>query len=293
MYHNSTNASYLRKFPVSKTAAHNAKVIADLRGRLFWAYAWLCTSLALVPLGFCCPCGLAMAVGENSAGVAAVLAIASLLLPFVGLGGLLLMTGDRSKYVRGLELARVAESRKLRYTYQLKKKQYQFINAFSLLADPTDEFAIHFLAGKWRGLPFIALDYSHSYGRGAFALIYKATVFVLQEGFEDLPNFVLYPRGWIDKIGDMIKGSPLKLGSSKKFSKQFAVVTSEPARVASVFSADLIDWCLDEPDLTLEICNGKLLAYRWERTLSADDYEEFLDRLAELVDLLRPDEDEE
>ena len=48
-----------------------------------------------------------------------------------------------------------------------------------------------------------------------------------------------------------------------------------------------MDLCLDETNLTMEVCSGKLLVYRWERILDAGAYEEFLDCMVlDLADLM-------
>lgn len=78
---------------VGKNDDRNADSIADLNRRLLMANIILVGSIAMVPLGFFCPCGIAMACAEAAPGVSTVLAILSLLLPFVGFGAMLLMGG--------------------------------------------------------------------------------------------------------------------------------------------------------------------------------------------------------
>lgn len=94
---------------MGKNDDRNADSIADLKRRLMLANVILVGSIAMVPLGFFCPCGIAMACAEAAPGVSTVLAISSLLLPVVGLGAMLLMGGDRPKYKRGMALAEISQ----------------------------------------------------------------------------------------------------------------------------------------------------------------------------------------
>ncbi len=283
---------------MAKNDGKNAEAVGDLKRRLTMAYIILFGSIAAIPCGFLCPCGLALAVAESSSGLAAGLAIASLLFPFVGLAGLLLMTGDRSKYKRGLAVAEVAEAFNFKYTYQPKRKKHLFLNSFRLLADPDNEFASHLMTGKLDGIPVTALDYSHAYGIGTAASVYRASVVVLTEGFNAVPPFVLYPRGWLDKLGDLIMGRPLKFSASKAFNKTFALVSDEIAAIESLFSDDLVKLCLKEPNLMLEVRQGKLLAYQYETVLDTAAYEEFLELVGRIAGQMlneteEEDEDEE
>jgi hypothetical protein len=272
---------------VGKNDDKNAEVVGDLKRRLTMAYVILFSSIAMIPLGFICPCGISIALADASMGAAAGFGIASLLLPFVGLGGLLLMTGDRSKYVRGLAVAEVAESRRFRYAYEPKKKQYQFLRSFRLLDDPDDEFASHLMTGKIDKIPVTALDYSHAYGLGTAAIVYRATVVVFMGGFEQTPSFVLYPKGWLDKLRDLISGRPLKFSTSKAFNETFAIVGDEPSRIEAIFDERLVKLCLKEDNLMLEVRQGRLLAYCYETILTPDAYETFLDLVADIAAVLR------
>ena len=62
-------------------------------------------------------------------------------------------------------------------------------------------------------------------------------MFVFKEGFNQLPDFVLYPRGWMDALKDLITGSSLRF-SSKEFNKRFVVVNAMPDAVRDLFSRE-------------------------------------------------------
>ena len=186
-----------------------------------------------------------------------------------------------------MALAAIANSRRCRYTYAPKRKQHQFLGSFRLLADPDHELASHLMKGKLDGFPMTAMDYSHAYGHGAAATVYHATVVVLTEGFDAVPSFVLYPRDWLDKLSDFIKGRPLTFSPSKAFNKTFAVVGDDVSRIDELFSGRLVKFCLEEPNLTIEIRRGMLLVYCYETIIGTPGYEEFLDLVADLTELLR------
>lgn len=274
---------------MSKNSVDNASAIAGIRRKLAIANAVLIGSLALIPLGFLCPCGFSMIIFDTSAALATVCAISSFLLPFVGLGGLLLMAGDRSRYVRALAVAQVAQSRKLKYTYEPKSSKYRLLRSFRLFTGADHERAYNLMVGKMAQLPFFALDYSHAYGSGGSAIVYYASVTVFQAGFEGLPAFVLYPRGWFDKLSDFIAGAPLKFSPSKKFNKAFVVIGDERSAIENLFTDRFVELCLSEPNLTIELRDSMLVAYCYETLLDERRYEEFLDLLQDIAHELRKD----
>lgn len=79
----------------------NEAAVAELRRRLGRANAWRWFFLLLMPVGFFLPCSAGLILGSahpQAQGFTAPQAfgVAALVLPLVGLGGWLLMAGDRS-----------------------------------------------------------------------------------------------------------------------------------------------------------------------------------------------------
>ena len=85
----------------------NAAAVAVLRNRHSHEAGLFYFFLLLIPLGCVIPCILFGYLPQGTPGTAC--AIAGLGLPFVGLGGMLLMLGDRSRYGRSLGLAEQAD----------------------------------------------------------------------------------------------------------------------------------------------------------------------------------------
>jgi predicted Zn finger-like uncharacterized protein len=170
----------------------NNKEIRRLQKKSFRAMAWFTFWLCLMPLGLCGGCGLAMLIPNGT--IQAVLGMAGILAPFVGLGGVLLMLGDRGRYSRSLAFAKVANDLDLTYTEQPGRSQRRFLNDFNLFHDPTNDSGLNHMKGARKGATVVILDYSCSWGRGKWARHVGQTVFVFQDALNVNTEFVLCPR---------------------------------------------------------------------------------------------------
>src|SRR5436305_12746591 len=121
------------------SANHTAREISQLRKRRALARTLFFGSIAFMPLSCLGGCGLAMLIKQET--VQAVFGILGLLGPFVGLGGLLLMWSDRSRYGRSLDLALQAEEWGLAYSEQAPERKHDLLRDFQVFHDPTSDVA--------------------------------------------------------------------------------------------------------------------------------------------------------
>lgn len=274
-------------------ARQNRKSIDDVQQRYYRAEAIFFGSMLLMPLGFICPCGLAM---YGPPGLAPVFGIAGLLLPFVGLGGVLLMLGDRSRYRRALRLARLADELDLAHTYQPRKKDLAFVDPFLLLgmsrAADTEQ-GYNLLRGEWKGLPLQAVDYFFASPSlsGENTVASQQTVAVFTQGFKHLPNLVIAPQTWLDRVQKKLLGSGpgkgFKVPGEEEFSSLFLVAGMDRKAILASLSEELIDLFLEDRYLSLEVRDGMLLLFRRETVIRDGDYEEWLKQVGRVAKLLR------
>jgi hypothetical protein len=260
----------------------NANEIARVRNKRNRAQVIFFSCLALIPLSCLGGCGLAMLIPHETA--RAVFAGIGLLAPFLGLGGMLLMLGDRSRYGRSLDLALLGDELGLAYTEQPTRRQLREVRQFQVFREPTDDYSRNGLEGEFKKTPVVIMDYNCSWGRGRLAYVIAQTVLVFPEALPEAPDLILFPKGLLDKLADAVGlgGRPVRIPGEKQLNKAYGLFSEEEA--AALFTADVAEICLEERKLVLEVSGGSLLVY-WAETYIKPG--ELPDRLATAVKLKR------
>lgn len=267
----------------TKSSGGNEAVVAALRRRrnrvrtLFFAF------IALIPLGCVGPIALLRFVPGQ---MTTPLMIAALFLPFVGLGGMLLMLFDRGRYGRALAAAEQAERLGLRYTEKPAAPAYARLQSLQTFSNADGQVgAFNLLTGEAEGRPLSILDFAFAVGYGKGKTVYDQTVFLLERAVPGVPDFVLYPRSWHDKLAKLLGDEFLEVPGQPAFNRQFALRGDEEAVAA--FTPEVIQLCLAEEGVTLEAQGGLLAACRVGKRLDPGSYPRFADWMARTAAALR------
>jgi hypothetical protein len=246
---------------VRHSPAENASEIGRLRKRQAVVRSVLIGSLAFIPLGCLGGCGLSLLVPNDTA--RAVFGIFGVLAPFIGLGALLLMWGDRGRYGRSLELANQADALGLAFRERPTPEQYGPVKRFQLFAGPTHEFASNLLAGRHGGADVLVLDYSCAWGSGRWAYTVGQTVFIFEGAAAGVPDLIVSPKGVMDKLSEFVGlgGGPLPLPGQDAFNRAYALSAERGKEAVARFSPELAALCVKEDKLALEVSGGAVLAY--------------------------------
>src|SRR5579871_816752 len=169
-------------------AVDNAQEIDRLRKRRARTRALLYACIAFMPLS--CMGGLGLAALIHNDTVQAVFGITGVLGPFVGLGGLLLMWGDRGRYNRSLELALQADNLGLAYRERPTEAQLDLVKQFQMFHEPTHEFGLNVLEGSYQGASVLVMDYNCAWGHGSGASQDRQTVVIFPDAAGDVPEFI-------------------------------------------------------------------------------------------------------
>jgi hypothetical protein len=267
------------------SSGKNESTIAALRQRRGRLRLWLFIFIALMPVGCIGPFGLLMVVPDGTPKT--VLGILMLGLPFVGLGGMLLMLGDQSKAKRALALAEQAEEMGLLFTEKPKKGEYDWVRELKMYGNADDRArASNQLTGDNSGIDVTILDYSYVVGIGKYAQVYSQTLFVLHDVAQGLPDFILYPRGWLEALSALFGDRLIELRDHPGFSKRFAVQGDDAEAIRECLGEAAVQLCERYKDLTIEISEGLLAMHRHKRLAAANDYPEIVAYLGSLVKAL-------
>jgi hypothetical protein len=119
-------------------------------------------------------------------------------------------------------------------------------------------------------------------------LTYTQTVLVLHDAAQGVPIFILYPKRWTDRLAKMLGGKSLELPGEKKFNSAFVLSGVRQNDILERFtSGDMIDYCLDEPSLAMEVNSEDLTLFRDNTLLQPRQYEDFLKRAVKMAAILR------
>jgi hypothetical protein len=265
----------------------NAGEIRRLRRRKALTRSLLYGSMAFMPLSCLGGFGLAALVRQES--VQAVLFGFALLAPFVGLGGLLLMWGDRHRYGRSLDLALEADRLGLAYTEKPAEKQLNLFRSFQVFHDPTNEFALNRLAGRYQGALVVLLDYSCSWGPGRFAYVVRQTAIVLQAVLPRVPDLLLYPKSFMGQLAEAVGlgDRPVPVPGHKEFNGVYGLYAAQGKEAVACLTPALAALCVQEGTLVAEVSDGSLLVYWRETYLPPGELQARLDTALEVARLLR------
>lgn len=232
------------------------------------------------------PCVIGGIVGKFNQEVGPWIALSGLLWPIVGVAGVLIRWGDKKRAKRTLELAKLAESWNMRFTYRPQREQYAGLESFQLMADPHAQVARNMFEGAFQNSRLWALDYEFRYFLGVVNLVGKQTVVVLENGFERLPEFAIVPQNWAERLENSIMGKSFLqsfvVPGAHDFNHYFAVA-GDPAEVLPRLSPEAVQFFLQDKGLTLEVNAGRILLFRRENYLRPEEYGPFLRTAASLA----------
>ncbi len=255
----------------------NAREIARLRKKKNLTQTIFFGSIAFMLLS--CPGFFGLGAFIRNETIQMVFYATAIFGPFVGLGGMILMLGDRGRYGRSVELALQADELGLAFREQPSRRQVGEVSGFLAFQDHDDEHARNSLEGEYKKASLLIMDYNCSWGTGRYAHVIMQTVFVFPDALSAAPDLVLYPKGLLDKLADAVglRGRAITIPGEKQMNKEYGLYSDREKQAVALFTPDVVDACLEERKLVVEVNRGTLLVF-WSDTYvkSAD----LADRLA-------------
>ncbi len=269
------------------TVGENAREIARLRKKGKLTRILFISCIAFMPVSCLGGCGLALLIPHDA--TRAVLGMAGIFAPFVGLGGMLLMWGDRGRYGRSLDLALQADELGLTYTEQPTRRQLDVLRQFQVFHAPTNEYSRNYLEGEFENTEVVILDYSCSWGLGRYSHVIAQTVFVFPDAVQEAPDLSLFPKGVFDKLGEAIGlgGQPIPIPGATELNREYGLYSEVAKEAAALFTAEVAAAVLKERNLMLEVSRGTLLIFWSETYIKTGELQEKLATAIRLRKLLR------
>lgn len=178
-----------------------------------------------------------------------------------------------------------ALAQKLGMSFNSKKDRnlddrYEFLDA---LRNGHNRYASNIISGNYRERDFKIFDYHYQTGYGKNTHHYNFSFFImtLEKVF---PELKISKEGIFSKIGQALGFDDIDF-ESYEFSKQFCVRSKDKKFAYDVCNAKMIDYLLNNKDMTIEI-EHNAMALAFDRRLDAAKIEHNLGRLIEVRSLL-------
>ncbi len=195
---------------MNSTNQSNAAAIAQIKRRQGRLRLWLLLFVLMMPLGCIGPFSLFRLIPNDQVKLA--FGAAGLLLPFVGLGGTILMFSDRHKCKRPLALAGQADKMGLLFIEKPPRSYHDVLRHFQSFALADSVTVTNLLTGEMGGVTVSVIDYFIAAGSARYASVAQQTIVFLPRLPQAYLNFSsiqkvdwfgwrrLSPKSWVGLI---------------------------------------------------------------------------------------------
>jgi hypothetical protein len=254
----------------------NSAARATLSRRAWRVQIILLLCVLFIPVGCVTPLGVAQVyfpVGNVNQG----LVLAAVLLPFLGLGGILLMVGDWRRYGRALRFVQMADDKGLTYVEAPDSRVFSSFIALPLFRKGRDGSTEYLIVGDVEGFLVTVMDYSYSQEllsltHQKYAVSWTQTVVVVEMQTRRVPSLVIQPKGLLGALDEMLGiGTSLELPRQPDFNDHFRLISEDRDGARRCLDSTVVRRCLSRGELTLEMRGGYLAIYQTRRRAYADE----------------------
>lgn len=141
---------------------------------------------------------------------------------------------------------------------------------------------------SWLDSQIAVFDYQYTIQAGNTPVIYYQTVFFTQSKKLSLPQFLIRPEKFFDKVGKFFnRTQDIEYEENPEFSKQFLIQGEEESLVKETITEDLAHFFTIEKKWHLEGMNYFLVFYQHNKKLKPEVIEDFYKKGMKLFDWLK------
>ena len=158
--------------------------------------------------------------------------------------------------------------------------QYGFLDK---LRSGHSRYAYNIMSGDYKGRDIILFDYHYTTGSGKNRTNHNISCFILRME-KSFPELVICKEGLLSKIAQAAGYDDIDF-ESHEFSRKFCVRSKNKKFAYDVCNSRMIEYLLENPDLTIEI-QFDILAMTFRRRLRPERIGPNLDRLVHIRSLM-------
>jgi hypothetical protein len=157
----------------------------------------------------------------------------------------------------------------------VSKEQIPTFGAFRIFDSGYRRKAWNLMTGKTDGVAVLLFDYRYTAGSGRSSHTWTQTVAVFPEA-GGLPDLLLSPERWWDKIGDIFGHKDIPFEASPGFSKHYLLKGPDEIAIRTAFGAEALWFFEQHPGWSVEAKDGKLAIYRIKSRLKPEEMQTFI-----------------
>jgi hypothetical protein len=143
----------------------------------------------------------------------------------------------------------------------ISQEQIPTFGTFHLFSSGYRRKGRNLMTGKADGVAVLLFDYRYTSGSGRNSHTWKQTVAVFPEA-GGLPDFLLSPKHWWDKIGDIFGHKDIPFEASPDFSKHYLLKGPDEIAIRAAFDPEALWFFEQHPGWSVEAKDCKLAIYR-------------------------------
>ena len=131
------------------------------------------------------------------------------------------------------------------------------------------------MTGKAGGAAVSIFDYRYTTGGGKNSHTWTQTVAVFAEA-GGLPEFLLSPEHWWDKLGEILGQKDINFEASPEFSKHYLLKGPDESAIRAAFGAEALAFFGRHEGWSVEVKDGALAVYRASKRPKPEEMQPFV-----------------
>jgi hypothetical protein len=208
-------------------------------------------------------------------------AAATPLLPILAAGAAVVAVGAGIYFSYALEKKRTAALAdaclRLGFNFQptIPTEQAATFGTFHLFNRGHARKGSNLMTGKADGAAVSIFDYKYTTGGGKNSHTWRQTVAVFPEA-GGLPEFLLSPEHWWDKIGEILGHKDINFEASPEFSKHYLLKGPDEAAIRAAFGAEPLGFFGQHEGWSVEVKDRALAVYRLSKRPNPEEMQAFV-----------------
>jgi hypothetical protein len=220
----------------------------------------------------------------------------ALVTSMVGVGGVMLMWGDATRYKRSVDLSEQADKLGWFFIAEPERSDFARLLRQEAFARADDYHTANVIKGNYNGIDIMIADFSFFIETGRFnghpiGKRFEQTVLHMHSAGQGLPDFYLFPRGWYSWLDKLTRNSSsrslVRIPGEPEFDERFGVEGESSTGIVACISPEVVRLCLAEGKPTIEVNGNGFLFFQYRKRMKAAEIPGLIDRSVRMLDAIK------